>query len=239
MSEDRKIRTPLHEAIFDGDRVDVGKIVCVGRNYAEHIREMEGKPDADPVFFLKPSTALVAGPRARVSVPMTFGELHHEVELAVLIGKRGRAVTPAHAPEIVAGYAVALDLTLREVQAKAKKGGGPWSLAKGFDASAPTGHFIPRDRIADPHDLAIQLDLNGQTKQKARTSAMIHRVEDQLAYISRFMTLEPGDILLTGTPEGVGPLADGDHVLASIDGLPPLNVEISRPAEGTIEAHPE
>jgi 2-keto-4-pentenoate hydratase/2-oxohepta-3-ene-1,7-dioic acid hydratase in catechol pathway len=236
MSRDRGIRAFRHEAIFEGNPTAVGKIICVGRNYARHVEEMGEKANADPVFFLKPPTALMTGGSIKVSVPMSFGELHHEVELAVLVGRRGRALDPTEAQNYVAGYAVALDLTLRDLQSKAKTAGEPWALAKGFDGSAPTGPFIAREGIADPHDLGIQLEVNGQLKQSARTSSMIHRVEDLFARVSRFMTLEPGDVLLTGTPEGVGPLAHGDRLLAHVDGLPDLYVEVVRPPEGVIEA---
>ncbi len=236
MTEDRGIRTLRHEVRFDKGRVAVGKIVCVGRNYARHNEEMGVKPDADPVFFFKPSTALVCGPRCRVSVPADFGELHHEVELAVLIGRRGRGLGAEESVHYVAGYGVALDLTLRDLQAAAKKRGGPWALAKGFDGSAPVGCFVARESIENPHDLSIELRVNDEVKQSARTSSMIHRVPDLLAYVSRFLTLEPGDILLTGTPEGVGPLADGDVLLARVEGLPELEVEILRPNSGPIEA---
>lgn len=223
-----------HDAIFEGNPIAVGKIVCVGRNYARHIEEMGGKADADPVFFLKPPTALLTGTHLKVSVPTSFGELHHEVELAVLIGRRAQAVDEEKALDFAAGYAVAMDLTLRDLQSKAKRDGGPWALAKGFDGSAPVGFFVARSGVGDPHDLKIGLSVNGEVRQSARTSAMIHRIDRLLSYISRLMTLEPGDILLTGTPEGVGPLNDEDSVLARIDGLPDLEIEVARPAEGAI-----
>lgn len=237
MNEHRGIRAIRHEVILDGNPTAVGKIVCVGRNYARHIEEMGEKPDVEPVFFLKPPTAVLAGPRPRVTVPGSFGALDHEVELAVLVGRQGRILDPASALNHVAGYAVALDLTLRDLQSRAKKEGGPWALAKGFDGSAPVGAFVPRSTVHDPHDLAIQLEVNGEVKQSARTSSLIHPIEDLLAFVSRFMSLEPGDILLTGTPEGVGPLEDRDRLVARIEGLPELRVEISRPPDGTIEAH--
>jgi len=235
MKEGWTFRVPRHEVSLAGHPVEVGKIVCVGRNYARHNVEMGAEADADPVFFLKPPTALLAGPNLRVSVPATYGELHHEVELAVLVGRRACGLDPAGAPDCVAGFAVALDLTLRDLQAKAKKDGGPWDLAKGFDGSAPIGDFVRGETVADPHDLAIRLEVNDQVRQSARTSSMIHRVPDLIAYVSRFMTLEPGDVLLTGTPEGVGPLVDGDRLVAEIEGLPTLALEITRAAGGVIE----
>jgi acylpyruvate hydrolase len=237
MKRERGILTVRHEVLFDGAPVAVGKFVCVGRNYALHNEEMGQRPDAEAVFFLKPATALLPGPRARLSVPTSFGELHHEIELAVLIGRRGRAISRAEAVHYVAGYGVALDLTLRELQSRAKKGGEPWALAKGFDGSAPVSPFVAREAVPDPHNLGIELKVNGQVRQSARTSSMIRRVPDLLAQASGFMTLEPGDILLTGTPEGVGPLVDGDVVHAQIEGLPPLEVEIARPESGPIEGH--
>jgi acylpyruvate hydrolase len=234
MSSERVIRAVRREAIFEGNPIPVGKIVCVGRNYARHIEEMGEKADADPVFFLKPSTALLTGTHLQVSIPESLGELHHEVELAALIGRRVRALDKEEALKCVAGYAVALDLTLRDLQSRAKEDGGPWCLAKGFDGAAPVGPFVARSSISDPHSLKIELSVNGEVRQSARTSSMIHRIDHLLSYVSRLMTLEPGDILLTGTPEGVGPLSDEDSVLARIDGLPDLGVEIARPPEGPI-----
>ncbi len=239
MTREEGIQALRHEAVFDDGRVAVGKIVCVGRNYARHNEEMGVRADADPVFFLKPSTALVSGARPRITVPMSFGELHHEVELAVLVGRGGSSLLPEDAGNHVAGYAVALDLTLRDLQSRAKKSGGPWALAKGFDGSSPVSSFVARETLKDPHDLEIELKVNGEVKQSARTSSMIHRIPDLLAYVSRFLTLEPGDILLTGTPEGVGPLAQGDVLHARIEGLPELEVEILRPESGPIEVRTE
>jgi acylpyruvate hydrolase len=212
-----------------------GKVLCVGRNYARHSQEMGLGPDTPPVFFLKSPTALLYGPLSRVSVPVSFGTLHHEIELAVLLGRRGRVSDPGEEREWVAGLGVALDLTLRELQARAKAEGGPWDLFKGFDGAAPIGLFAPPGVVGDPYDLEVHLSVNGETRQRSRTSLMLHRVGELLVHVSRYLTLEPGDILLTGTPEGVGPLEEGDLVHAEISGLPELSVEVKRPPSGVIE----
>ena len=216
------------EVLLEGDPVSVGKILCVGRNYAAHAGEMGEKVPSEPVLFLKPATAIVRPSGGDLFVPKEFGELHHEVELAVLLGGEGKNLSPERAARLVAGYAVALDLTLREVQARAKRAGEPWSLAKGFDGAAPMGDFVPASGVARPENLSLSLDVNGEIRQKACTSQMIFSSKDILAYASRFLTLEKGDILLTGTPEGVGPLVDGDVLLARIEGLPELRLTMRR-----------
>lgn len=208
--------------LLGGREVAVRKIICIGRNYAAHAKEMGAALPAEPMLFLKPSTAVARPGGGDLFVPRAFGLLHHEIELAVLLGDGGKDLGAAAAPRLIAGYGVALDLTLRDLQAAAKKGGRPWSLSKGFDGAAPVGDFAPASAIGDVRNLALRLVVNGEVRQEGNTAAMIFPPEEILAYASRFMTLEAGDILLTGTPEGVGPLDDGDEVVASIGGLPGL-----------------
>jgi len=208
--------------------IEVRKILCVGRNYAAHAAEMGAAPPDEPVFFLKPSTALAHPSGGDLFIPEEWGLLHHEVELALLLGGGGRDLSPGEAGEAVLGCAVALDLTLRDVQSRAKKAGGPWTVAKGFDGSAPVGGFLPVSSLKDLGDLALTLSVNGEVRQASRTSRMIFSPAELVAHASSRMTLEEGDLLFTGTPEGVGPLVDGDRVVASLEGLPDLTLTLRR-----------
>ena len=207
-----------------GELVRVGKIVAVGRNYAEHAAEM-GTPGEPPVVFLKPASSLVRD-MDTVAVPTSAGQVHHEIELVVVIGKPGKAIAVERALEHVLGYAVGLDLTLRDVQKAAKERGEPWALAKGFDGAAPISAVVERDEVGDGSGLAIFLDVNGERRQEGNTDQMIRSVPEIVAHASRWMTLERGDLLFTGTPAGVGPLEPGDRVDAQIDRVGRLSVVI-------------
>lgn len=213
-----------------GECLRVGKIVAVGRNYAAHAAEM-GTPGAPPVFFLKPASSLVRDVDS-VPIPTSAGEVHHEVELVVVIGKPGRAIAAERALEHVLGYAVGLDLTLREVQAAAKERGEPWALAKGFDGAAPLSAVVQRGEIGDASGLAISLEVNGERRQSANTDQMIRGVPEIVAHASRWMTLERGDLLFTGTPAGVGPLRPGDRVVAQIEKIGRLSIVIEGAPDG-------
>jgi len=193
----------------------VGKIVCVGQNYLKHIDELSSKRSETPVLFLKPSTAILAQGQ-HIILPEYSREVHHETELALLIGTLARRIKSEDWREYVAGAGIALDLTLRDLQAKAKERGLPWAVAKGFDGACPISDFVPLGHIQDIQNLSIGLRVNGILKQDGSTSEMIFPVGDLLAIISGIFTLEPGDIVLTGTPAGVGPLKSGDHLEATI-----------------------
>jgi len=208
-----------------GERLRVGKILAVGRNYADHKAEMGNRPEAPPVVFLKPPSAIVHD-GGTVLIPPDAGEVHHEVELVAVIGKKGRAIAEAEALEHVLGYAVGLDMTLRQVQSEAKKKGEPWSLAKGFDTSAPISAVVARDEIGDGSGLRLTLDVNGERRQDGSTSAMLHPVAAVVAEVSRWVTLERGDLVFTGTPAGVGPVRAGDVLEASLEGVGSLRVTV-------------
>jgi len=208
-----------------GERIRVGKILAVGRNYADHIAEMGNAPTVPPVLFLKPPSALVHDGGV-VTLPTGMGSVHHEVELVVVIGYAGRAIAEDAAMDHVLGYAVGLDLTLRDLQNEAKKKGEPWDLAKGFDGSAPISLVVPRDKAGDVATLPISLDVNGARRQEGSTAQMLHGVAKLVAYASRWITLERGDLLFTGTPSGVGPLAAGDVVVARLSDIATLTVTI-------------
>ncbi len=209
-----------------GERLRVGKILAVGRNYAEHVKEMGSPPSAPPVLFMKPPGALVQDGGV-VLIPPQAGEVHHEVELVVVIGAPGKRIPREQAPDHVLGYAVGLDMTLRDVQARAKREGGPWFTAKGFDTSAPVSLVAPAAEVGDGSGLRITLDVNGERRQDADTAAMLRSVAELVAYASREVRLERGDLLFTGTPSGVGPVAPGDRLEAEIEKIGRLAVTVA------------
>lgn len=195
-----------------------GKIVCVGQNYREHIREMRSDEPAEPVLFLKPSTSLISDGEA-ILVPEGIGMVHHEVELALIVGKGGKDIPEKGALSHISHVAAFNDVTARDVQTAARKAGLPWALAKGMDTFAPLGAQIALDQVPDLHSLDLELRVNGELRQKGNTAQMIFPPERLISYISRFMTLEAGDVIATGTPSGVGPLQPGDVVEAVVPGV--------------------
>ena len=208
-----------------GRRVRPGKLVCVGRNYALHAAEMKSEVPSEPLLFLKPSSALIASGQDVVIPPMTK-DVHHEVEIVLVIGEEARSVPESEALEAVEGIALGLDMTARDIQAAAKKSGQPWSVAKGFDTFAPLGGIVARAEIANLNALDIELRRNGEVVQSGSTSDMIFSPAFLVHYISQIFTLEPGDLIYTGTPEGVGPVGPGDRLVARADGLPELSVAV-------------
>ena len=206
--------------------VPVGNIFCLGRNYAEHAREMGAEAPGSPIVFLKPSTAVIRNGTA-IIIPSISREMHHEVELVVAIGKGGKHIPRSSAYDHVSGYGVGLDMTLRDLQARAKKDGLPWTVAKGFDTSAPVSEFVPADRIGDPHAQTIRCSVNGKERQRSSTGSMLTRIDEIIEYISSVFTIGSGDLIFTGTPEGVGPVKAGDVVEAELLGF----VKISHPVE--------
>ncbi len=209
-----------------GREYPIGKILCIGRNYAEHIRELGNETPDAPVIFMKPASAVI-GDGGTVVIPLYSNDCHHEAELALLIGKEGKDIPPAEALEHVAGYGVAIDLTLRDVQAELKKKGLPWEIAKGFDTACPLSAFVPADTVDNPQDLQIRLSVNGAIRQDGSTGMMIHTIPAIIGYMSAIFTLEPGDVILTGTPAGVGPLKTGDEVVAEIARIGSLRVKVA------------
>ncbi|XP_057672927.1 acylpyruvase FAHD1, mitochondrial [Corythoichthys intestinalis] len=194
------------------------KIICVGRNYAEHAKELQNAVPAEPLLFLKPPSAYVRE-GSPILVPFYSGQLHHEVELGVVIGKGGSAIPRSAAMEHVAGYALCLDMTARDVQDECKSKGLPWTLAKAFDTSCPVSEFVPKERIPEPGDVRLWLKVNDQLRQSGSTSQMIFPIPYLISYISDFITLEEGDLILTGTPEGVSAVRKHDRLQAGIEGI--------------------
>ncbi len=203
-----------------------GKLVCVGRNYAKHAAEMKSEVLSEPMLFLKPATALIPSGGTVVIPPMTR-DVHHEVELVVLVGRTVRGVSEKEAESCIAGYAVGLDMTARDLQAEAKKGGRPWSVAKGFDTFAPLGAIVAAEAVPNPRKLELTLTVNEKVVQRGSTVDMIFSPSYLIHYASQIFTLEKGDLIFTGTPEGVGPVRAGDVLRATAGDLPPLLVSVS------------
>jgi fumarylpyruvate hydrolase len=202
----------------------VRRIWCVGRNFADHAREMGHDPDREPPFFFsKPSDAVVPN-GGDLPFPVQTQDLHHEVELVVALGKGGTDISEETALEHVFGYGVGIDLTRRDIQAVAKKMQRPWELAKGFDQSCPVSSLVPASKIGHPDKGPIWLKINGEIRQEGDLNQQIWRVEETIAYLSRYVTLEAGDVILNGTPAGVGPILAGDTLHAHIDGVGDLTV---------------
>ena len=208
----------------------VGKILAVGRNYAAHNVEMGNAPTAPPILFLKPSSAIVHD-GATITLPQGAGSVHHETELVAVIGRAGKAIAEEHALDHLLGYAVGLDLTLRDLQSEAKKNGEPWSLAKGFDGSAPISDVVPAAEVGDGSGLAIELRINGERRQSGNTSQMTRSVAQLIAHASQWMRLERGDLIFTGTPAGVGPIEPGERLEATIERIGRLSIHVA-PLDG-------
>ncbi|WP_054839444.1 fumarylacetoacetate hydrolase family protein [Thermococcus sp. JCM 11816] len=216
------VRLPFRDTYYE---LRPSKIVALAKNYAEHAKEMESDVPEKPVFFLKPPSALI-GPGNPIILPRMSKRVDHEVELAVIIGKRAKRVPAEKAMDYVLGYTIMLDITARDLQAEARKKGLPWTISKGFDTFAPVGPRIVDRRELKVEDLEIGLKVNGELRQLGRTSQMVFKVPELIEYISSIMTLEPGDIIATGTPAGVGPLRHGDHIEAWIEGIGKVEFDV-------------
>jgi fumarylpyruvate hydrolase len=217
---------PSVEIAGTDERFPVHRIYCVGRNYAKHAREMGMDPDREPPFFFaKPADAIVAN-GTPVPYPPRTSNLHHEIELVVAIGTGGGDIPLDHALAHVFGYAVGLDLTRRDLQFAARDQGRPWDVSKGFDHSAPVSAICPAAEVGHPGQGAIWLEVNGETRQRANLSEMIWNIAEIVAELSTYYELRPGDLVFTGTPEGVGPVRRGDSLVGGIDGLETLRITI-------------
>lgn len=193
------------------------KIVCVGRNYKDHAFELGNPIPKKPMIFLKSTNSYVSEGEP-IIIPPGCKNLHQEVELGVVIGKRAKNITRFSAYDFIGGYTVALDMTARDFQDEAKKAGAPWFLAKSFDTSCPVGPLIERSKIPDPHNEELFCRINGKDQQRCRTSFMIFDIPTLMEYVSMFATLEPGDLLLTGTPAGVSRVCSGDLIEFGLEG---------------------
>ena len=204
----------------------VRRVYCVGRNYAAHAREMGHDPDREPpFFFMKPADALLVG-GADMPYPVATADLHHEIEMVVALGKGGRDVPVEAANGLIWGYGVGLDMTRRDIQGEAKKLGRPWDMGKGFDNSAPIAALHPVTETGVIEDAGIWLDVNGVRRQSSTLKALIWSIPETISYLSGLVELHPGDLIFTGTPEGVAAVGRGDVLHGHVDGLTDLEVRI-------------
>jgi len=206
---------------------DCRKIVCVGRNYAKHATELGNAIPTKPILFLKPPSSIIQSP-SPIEIPSHYDchELHHEIELGVVIGKGGRDISASNASQHVYGYVVALDMTARTIQDEAKKGGLPWSVAKGMDTFCPiSDQIIGKDEISDLSNVEVWCAVDGKERQRGNTSNMLFPISSLISYVSTIFTLQAGDIILTGTPEGVGPIKPGQTITGGITGLSKYDIK--------------
>ena len=205
----------------------VHRIYCVGRNYAEHAKEMGFTGREAPFFFMKPADAVLAGSDSRMPYPSLTANLHHEIELVVALGKGGKNIPAAQAMEHIWGYAVGLDMTRRDLQNDMKKQGRPWCIDKAFEHSAPIGPITPVAQAGDINSADIWLQVNGQDRQRSNIAQLIWNIAETIEQLSQAWELQPGDLIMTGTPEGVAAVQTGDVLVGGITGLQTLRVEIT------------
>ncbi len=198
--------------------IPAGKIICVGKNYLAHAREMEGIAPKEPVLFLKPRSSLI-GDGEDIILPEMSKLVHHELEIAVIIGRRGKRIDEKEALTHIHGYALFLDITARDLQSEAKKKGLPWTISKGFDTFSVISDIVLVKDIPEPQDIRFDLHINGELRQKGYTGDMIFDITKLISHISKIMTLEPGDIIATGTPEGVSAIKAGDVLKSNMASL--------------------
>ncbi len=209
------------------DRLAIGKLICLARTYKKHAEEMNAKIPDLPLLFLKPESAVIFSNQS-VILPPQSQSVHHEVELGVVIGKKGKDVSVTKAMDYVYGYLVGLDITARDIQTIAKQNGWPWSIAKGFDTFAPISDVVLKEEISDPHNIEIVLQINQIMKQRSNTKHLVFPIPQLISFISSIMTIKAGDLILTGTPEGVGKLHPNDSIVASLGPYCDLCVDVQR-----------
>lgn len=206
--------------------LQLGTIFCIGKNYVEHAEELNSEVPNEPIVFLKPETSIIFD-REAIQLPSKSNNVHHEVELVVAIGRGGKNISEEKALSHVAGYAVGIDVTARDIQQHAKANSYPWTVSKGFDTFAPLSSFISVDQVSDPQNLDLTLTVNGTQRQHDNTKLMIFPIAKLISYLSEIFTLRPGDLIFTGTPKGVSPIQKGDSIKATLgDSLQTLSVTV-------------
>ncbi len=211
------------------ERFPVNRVYCVGRNYEDHAKEMGFTGREPPFFFLKPANAVVAvnaGETGTIPYPSLTKNFHHEIELVVAIGTGGKNIKAADAAQHIFGYAVGLDMTRRDLQSDMKKQGRPWCIGKGFDHSAPIGPIVPAAAAGDINTAELAVTVNGAHRQKSTVAKLIWNVAETIEYLSAAWELQPGDLIYTGTPEGVGAVVSGDLMVGTVAGLPDLKAQV-------------
>ena len=220
---------PAAVPVAGGGMFPVHRIYCVGRNYVEHAQEMGHTGREPPFFFMKPADAVVPvaeGTTGRVEYPTLTASYHHEIELVVAIGQGGRDIRAADAAAHIFGYAVGLDMTRRDLQNEMKKQGRPWDIGKSFEQSAPIGPIVPVAQAGDAEKAEISLQVNGSDRQRSNVSKLIWNVAETIEHLSAAWELQPGDLIYSGTPEGVAAVVAGDTLVGEVAGLPVLTVKI-------------
>jgi len=208
-------------------KTPINTIFCIGRNYADHAREMKSELPDQPVVFTKPLTSIIFD-GGSILLPRDSDLVHHEVEMVVAIGREGKHISPEHAMEYVLGYGIGIDVTARDKQNYAKKHQLPWTVAKGYDTFAPISQFVSADEVDDPHDLSISMSVNGEKRQGGHTKDMIFDIPKLISHLSGIFTLGPGDLLFTGTPSGVSTIKNGDVIRATLgEKLVTLNIMVT------------
>lgn len=201
------------------------KIICVGRNYIDHAKELNNPIPSEPVFFMKPDSALILNNQP-FYMPDFSKEIHYEAEIVIKINRLGKNIDKQFAGRYYEDIGIGIDFTARDLQRKQAEGGKPWEIAKAFDGSAPLGKFIKRDKLPDYHAINFHLEKNNEVVQSGNTKDQIFSFEDIIAYVSKFLTLKIGDLIYTGTPAGVGPVKTNDHLVAFIEEKPMLDFKI-------------
>ena len=201
------------------------KIICIGRNYTDHIKELENEKPTDPVVFLKPDTSILLKGQP-FFIPEFSQDVHHEVEVLVKINRIGKHIQPKYAHKYYDEIGLGIDFTARDLQAKLKAKGLPWEKAKGFDGAAVVGKWLPKDSLPHVDDLTFSLTKNGETVQSGSSSLMLWKIDELIAYVSQFFTLKIGDIIFTGTPAGVGPVALNDNLVGTLEGQELFSIKV-------------
>jgi 2-keto-4-pentenoate hydratase/2-oxohepta-3-ene-1,7-dioic acid hydratase in catechol pathway len=201
------------------------KIICVGRNYAAHAAELKNEVPSEPVIFLKAETSLLPK-RQPFFYPDFSKDIHFETELVVRIDRLGKNIAPKFAHKYYSEVTLGIDFTARDIQQKLKEKGLPWEKAKAFDGSAPTGKFVAKSKLPEVNQLNFELKINGESRQQGNTAQMIFSIDELIAYVSKYFTLKIGDLIFTGTPQGVGPIQIGDHLEAYLEGEKVLNLKV-------------
>jgi 2-keto-4-pentenoate hydratase/2-oxohepta-3-ene-1,7-dioic acid hydratase in catechol pathway len=208
-----------------GRSIEASRIFCVGKNYRKHIKELADEDPEQPVIFMKPVSCIVP-PQQKIALPVHGTCLHHEVELVVLIGQGGRNISESAARSSIAGLSLGVDLTLRDVQTSLKKKGLPWEIAKAFDQSAPLGTFVPLGDSTALDNISFSCEVNGALRQEGNSGQMIYPIPTIIQYLSDIWELQPGDLIYTGTPAGVGPLVSGDTITVAGSGIGAFNWDV-------------